>query len=231
MHIKGLIKNSVVDFPGHIAAVVFTGGCNWRCPFCQNAELVIGHASLEDIPPESVLDFLKERYGFLDGLVVSGGEPTLQPDLASWLSQVKELGFAVKLDTNGYRPSVLKAIVDSGLADFVAMDCKSVPSRYGEAVGVPVDLERIEESLAFLRSAGVPYEVRTTVVPGVLSLSDMEELAGFIHGIPRYVLQQFRPEGALSPEFRHVTPHPISVLDEMASRLCELGIPTQVRGN
>jgi pyruvate formate lyase activating enzyme len=230
MHIKGLIKNSLVDFPGHVAAVVFAGGCNFRCPFCQNAELVIGHSNLADIPPESVIEFLKERQGFLDGLVVSGGEPTLQSDWAEWLGQVKGLGFAVKLDTNGYRPDVLAAIVEAGLADYVAMDCKSAPRNYSEAAGLAVDLARIEASLSFLRAAHIPYELRTTVVPGLLDLGDMDELARFVQGTPCYALQQFRPEGALSPEFQLVTPYPIAILQEMASRLETLGIPTVLRG-
>ena len=230
MHIKGLIKNSLVDFGGHIAAVVFTGGCNFCCPFCQNAELVTGHQQLSNIPEAEILGFLQERRGFLDGLVISGGEPTLQPDLGPWLAQIREIGLAIKLDTNGYRPQALASLIQNGLVDFVAMDIKSVPQRYHEAAGVPVDLARIQESLSILRSSGVAHELRTTVVPGIINPEDMDALAKFIAGDSPYALQQYRPEGVLRPEFQGLTPYPISILEKMAARLCALGIPAIVRG-
>jgi pyruvate formate lyase activating enzyme len=164
MNIAGLQKMTLLDFPGRVACTVFLGGCNFRCPFCHNSELFMGKPEklMED---EEFFAFLKSRKGLLDGVCVSGGEPTLYPGLEEMLRRIKALGFAVKLDTNGSRPEVLKALVEKGLVDHVAMDVKNGPQQYGETTGTPgVSLEKIEESLRFLMTDAVSYELRTTVV-------------------------------------------------------------------
>ena len=164
MTISGLQKMTLLDFPGKVACTVFLHGCNYRCPFCHNAELLEGKAE-PLMTVEELLTFLKKRVGLLDGVCVSGGEPTLSSGLRDLLAAIKELGYAVKLDTNGSRPGVLKALVAEGLVDYVAMDIKNAPSRYAETVGLPkVDLAAIEESAAFLMSGAVGSEFRTTVV-------------------------------------------------------------------
>lgn len=162
--ICGLQKMTLLDFPGKIACTVFLGGCNFRCPFCHNSELFMGKPEklMED---EEFFAFLKSRKGLLDGVCVSGGEPTLYKDLPVFLEKIKEMGFLVKLDTNGYRPQVLKDLVENKLVDYVAMDVKNSPAMYGQTVGLEkMDLAAIEESLRFLIGGSVDYELRTTLV-------------------------------------------------------------------
>lgn len=162
--ICGLQKMTLLDFPGKIACTVFLGGCNFRCPFCHNSELFMGKPEklMED---EEFFAFLKSRKGLLDGVCVSGGEPTLYKDLPVFLEKIKEMGFLVKLDTNGYRPQVLKDLVENKLVDYVAMDVKNSTATYGQTVGLEkMDLAAIEESLRFLIGGSVDYELRTTLV-------------------------------------------------------------------
>ena len=177
MHIHGLQKLAMVDYPGKLAATVFTGGCNLRCPFCHNALLVTRLAASPEIPAADVLDFLAARRGLLDGVVLSGGEPLLQPDAADFLRRVREMGFSVKLDTNGCYPDALAAILEEGLADYVAMDVKNSPRRYGETVGVPdFDLAPVEESIRLLRNSGVAHEFRTTLVRELHREEDLDAI-------------------------------------------------------
>ena len=165
---------TLLDFPGRVACTVFLGGCNFRCPYCHNSELFDGTAE-PVMDHEQLLSFLAKRKGILDGVCITGGEPTLQPGLEDLLRAIKELGYPVKLDTNGYRPEVLKKLVEAGLVDYVAMDIKNGPHRYGEAVGLAkLDLSRIEESIRFLTQDVVDYEFRTTVAE---ELHDEESIA------------------------------------------------------
>ena len=162
--IAGLQKMTLLDFPGKVACTLFLQGCNFRCPFCHNSEL-LPHQGEPLMDAEAFLSFLAKRKGLLDGVCVTGGEPTLCPELPKLLAEIKALGFAVKLDTNGSRPDVLKALAEAGLVDYVAMDVKNCPGRYAETVGLPqYDLGKVEESLRFLLAGSVPYELRTTVV-------------------------------------------------------------------
>ena len=164
MKIVGLQKLTLLDFPGKVACTVFLGGCNFRCPFCHNSDLLDGTAEAP-MDEAAFLDFLKKRTGLLDAVCVSGGEPTLQPELPHFLKSIKEQGFLVKLDTNGYRPEVLQSLVEAGLVDYVAMDVKNGPSHYAATTGHPgIVLDRITQSLRFLIAGDVPYELRTTVV-------------------------------------------------------------------
>ena len=183
MTISGLQKMTLLDFPGKVACTVFLHGCNYRCPFCHNAELLEGKPE-PLMTVEEFLAFLKKRVGLLDGVCVSGGEPTLSPELRDLLADIKELGYAVKLDTNGSRPAVLKALVAEGLVDYVAMDIKNGPSRYAETCGVSkVDLAAIEESAAFLMSGAVESEFRTTVVSPLHDVASIEEMGRWLHNI------------------------------------------------
>ena len=198
MHIHGFQKLALVDYPGKLAATVFTGGCNLRCPFCHNALLVTRLAESPEIPAADVLDFLAARRGLLDGVVLSGGEPLLHPDAADFLRRVREMGFSVKLDTNGCYPEALAAILEAGLADYVAMDVKNSPRRYGETVGVPdFDLAPVEESIRLLRNSGVAHEFRTTLVRELHREEDLDAIAAWLEGAPRYFLQNFVDSGNL----------------------------------
>ena len=199
MNIKGLVKSSFVDFPGRIAVVVFTAGCNFRCPYCHNSDLVLHPQGLQDIEPDEVLAFLARRSGLIDGLVITGGEPTLQEDLIEFCRSIVEIGIAVKLDTNGSRPGVIQRLLAEGLLDYIAMDIKATFARYSLATGVSSDVGKIQESIELIRSSDIDYEFRTTVVPGIISPGDIEIIAQGIAGAQRYVLQQFRPLSTLAP--------------------------------
>ncbi len=180
MKIMGLQKLTLLDFPGKIACTVFLGGCNFRCPFCHNSELLDGCGeALMDM--DGLLSFLRKRQGMLDAVCVSGGEPTLQPELPQLLKEIKALGFAVKLDTNGYRPQVLKALVADNLVDYVAMDVKNSPNCYGATTGLTkVDQAALEESLRFLIGGTVDYELRTTVVQELHSDDSIQEMGQWL---------------------------------------------------
>lgn len=200
MRIAGLQKLTLLDFPGRTAATVFTPGCNFRCPFCHNADLVVGTGDLNavgndapaDVSTEDFFAFLRKRQGLLDGVCITGGEPLLQPGLADFCARVRELGYAVKLDTNGSFPDQLQALVAAGLVDYVAMDVKNAPTRYAETIGRPeFNLVPIEESLAYLRTNTVPYELRTTVVRELHTADDLRALARWIEGTPAWFLQSY----------------------------------------
>ena len=198
MRICGLQKLSMVDYPDKLAATVFTGGCDLRCPFCHNAPLVTRVAESPALSVEEVLTFLKSRRGLLDGVVLSGGEPLLQPDAAEFLEAVRSLGFSVKLDTNGCHPEALADVLDRGLVDYVAMDIKNRREKYALTVGVPdFDPAPVEESVKLLRAGSVPFEFRTTVVREFHTADDIRAIGAWLEGSPRYVLQKFVDSGDL----------------------------------
>ena len=180
MKITGLQKLTLLDYPGKVACTVFLGGCNFRCPFCHNSDLLDGKAAalMDDT---AFLDFLKKRTGLLDAVCVSGGEPTLQHELPHFLKRIKDMGFLVKLDTNGYRPEVLQSLVEAGLVDYVAMDVKNSPSQYAATTGLPgMDLKRIEQSLQYLIGSGIAHEFRTTVVEELHSEDSILEMGRWL---------------------------------------------------
>ena len=204
MHLCGLQKLSLVDYPGKLAATVFTGGCNLRCPFCHNAGLVTRLSGTPVLPTEEVLRFLAGRRGLLEGVVLTGGEPLLQPDAAGFLRVVRELGFAVKLDTNGCFPHRLAPLLEQGLVDYVAMDVKNTPAKYPQTVGVPdFDPAPVRESVRLLMEGRVAFEFRTTVVRELHTADDLAELGRWLRGAPVYALQNFRDSGDLIGEGLH----------------------------
>ncbi|HMM05560.1 MAG TPA: anaerobic ribonucleoside-triphosphate reductase activating protein [Clostridiales bacterium] len=198
MKICGLQKMTLLDYPGKVACTVFTGGCNFRCPFCHNASLVLHQDKQRLVLTEDFFSFLRKRQGILDGVCITGGEPLLQADIADFLYQVKSLGFAVKLDTNGSFPQRLNELVQEGLLDYVAMDVKSSPAHYREAAGIePFDFAAIKQCIDFLLSEPVDYEFRTTVVKGLHDAIVLQDAASLIAGAKRYYLQKFEDSGDL----------------------------------
>ncbi|MBO5556031.1 MAG: anaerobic ribonucleoside-triphosphate reductase activating protein [Oscillospiraceae bacterium] len=196
MRIAGLQKLTLLDYPGKVACTVFTGGCNFRCPFCHNSSLVLPERVPEDSSEEEVLAFLKKRQGILDGVAITGGEPLLHKDMGAFLEKVRALGFLVKLDTNGSFPDRLQELVQAGLVDRVAMDIKNAPGLYARTAGVPLlDLAPIERSKEFLLEGRVEYEFRTTVVKGLHTRESLLEAARWIEGAGEYYLQQFKDSG------------------------------------
>lgn len=194
MEFGGFQKLTLLDFPEKVACTVFTKGCNFRCPFCHNAGLVT-HIDDYTVSEEEVLSYLKKRSGMIDGLVITGGEPLLHKEIGSFIRKVKELGFLIKLDTNGSRPDILKELLDEGLLDYVAMDIKNKKEKYNETCGISVDLSDIEKSIGILRNSGVPFEFRTTVSRDLHTAEDIEEIAKWTHGEQKYYLQNFVDSG------------------------------------
>ena len=196
MFLSGLQKLTLLDYPGKVACTVFTGGCNFRCPFCHNASLVLPEQLEAGLDEEEVMAFLKKRAGILDGVAVTGGEPLMHPELDGFLAEIKSLGYLIKLDTNGFFPEHLEAILQAGLTDRVAMDVKNSPALYGKTVGIEgVDLSRVERSRDLLLNGNVEYEFRTTVVKGLHTRESLIEATKWIAGAREYYLQQYKDSG------------------------------------
>lgn len=196
MNIQGFQKMTLLDFPGRVACTVFTGGCNLRCPFCHNGGLVrtpMEHGNMTD----AVLDYLSRRRGILDGVCLTGGEPLLQPDLEDFLFRLHEMGFLIKLDTNGALPKRLSRVLDAGLVDYVAMDVKSSPEGYGRATGSDISPEVFAESMDLIRRSGIPYEFRTTAVKGIHEVNDFCEIGKWLRAEDPYFIQTFVDSGNL----------------------------------
>lgn len=195
MVICGIQKLTLLDYPGKVACTIFTGGCNFRCPFCHNADLVTGRPEVT-VTGEEIFRFLRKRQGLLDGVCISGGEPLLQPDLEDFIRGVRSLGYSVKLDTNGSMPDKLESLAEKGLLDYVAMDLKNAPEHYGRTIGAETyDVGNIDRSIRFLMGGEIPYEFRTTVVREFHQKADFEEMGRWIEGADQYFLQQFMDSG------------------------------------
>lgn len=199
MNVQGYQKLTLLDFPGRTACTVFTGGCNLRCPFCHNAGLVRTPLAGPNLTDE-VLVYLQKRRGILDGVCITGGEPLLQPDLEDFLRKVKEMGYAVKLDTNGTLPRRLEAILATKLVDYVAMDIKSSPDGYAAATGTDADVSAVTDSLSLLRHSGIPFELRTTAVRGIHTAADFAAIGEWLGDVPAYFIQRFVDSGQLLGE-------------------------------
>ncbi|MDI9569722.1 MAG: anaerobic ribonucleoside-triphosphate reductase activating protein [Pseudomonadota bacterium] len=199
MKIGGWRRFSLIDYPGRIGAVVFTQGCNFRCPYCHNPELVDPRRFGKTIPAEDILAFLSGRRGKLDAVTVTGGEPTLQRGLADFLTRVKEMGFLVKLDTNGAAPAILARLLEKGLVDYIAMDVKGPLDKYAAITGVAVDAGVIVASVSLISASGIAHEFRTTLAAPFLTPEDVVVTAGLIPSRSRYVLQRFAPAEHLAP--------------------------------
>lgn len=220
MTIRGLVPTSLVDYPGEMCTTLFFSGCNLRCPWCHNRELVEEPGTLPEIKPEEVYKLLQERQNWVQAVCLTGGEPTLAPGLFNFISTLKGLGFKVKLDTNGTRPRVLSRLLEADLVDYVAMDIKGPPAKYRLAAGVPVEMEAVETSINLLKKGTTRYEFRTTVVPDLLTEEDLLAIGKWLSGAPCYVLQRFVPrENVLEEKYRHLSSGNPEFLRQVASRL------------
>jgi len=218
----GWQKCSLIDFPGKICAILFTKGCSFRCPFCHNPGLVLPeHLAQEQLDEKAVFAFLHKRKGLLDGVVVSGGEPTIHADLPEFLASIKAMGFAIKLDTNGDHPEMLESLIRKNLVDYWAMDRKASLPRYAQIAGVPIDTQKIEQSSSLIIQSGLPYEFRTTLVRELHPPEEAELIARELQGVDRFILQQFRPLITLDPKLQTASPY----TDEEMTSLCERAKP------
>ena len=224
LSIKGFVETSFLDWPGKVVSVLFLPGCNFRCPFCHNHALVLNPGGLEEIPRTYIMARLAELEGWVDGVCISGGEPTIHPHLPSLIEQIKRLGLPVKLDTNGSRPSVLHSLVEEGLVDCVAMDVKAplYEVNYARAAGVPVDLEKIRESICLLKKGKGDYHFRTTIVPALHKGEDLLHLAHHLSGSSSLTLQNFNPDDPLDPRLKGTSPYTEEWLHEMQERISSI---------
>ena len=243
MKIHGLNKLTLLDYPGHMACLIFTGACNYRCPFCHNASLVLNPNSQPALSEEEIFAFLQSRKGILEGVCISGGEPTLQADLPEFIRKIRAMGFHVKLDTNGSRPGILKGLLDEGLLDYVSMDIKNTPEKYLTTIGIPAETtsgctpagnchsnksisgfdnlitDSVRQSAELLMQSGVPYEFRTTVVKELHSKEDLLTIGKWLNGAKAYYLQSFRDSetlgGAAPGQFHAYEPEQMRVFRDM----------------
>lgn len=212
MILGGLQKTTFIDFPGKIAATVFTSGCFFRCPWCFSPELVLTEKIKNQprISEAEFFDFLKKRKKLLEGIVICGGEPTVHRELPGFIKKIKKFGYAVKLDTNGSNPEMLQRLINKNLLDYIAMDIKAPleNKKYNEATGVKINLNKIKKSTELIKnSAGLDYEFRTTVVPGIHTKEDIIQIARGIAPAKKYYLQNFRPEKTIDPKFEKIKPY------------------------
>ena len=228
MNIQGFQKMTLLDFPGNVAATVFTGGCNFRCPFCHNASIVLEKdPSLFD--EKDVLDYLTMRAKMLDGVCITGGEPLLNRDISVFIKKIKDLGLKVKLDTNGSFPDVLENLIDEGLIDYAAVDIKNSKEKYNTTIGAPnFSLDKIDKTIALLKQGKIDYEFRTTVVKEFHDLEDMEKIGMWLKGDCKYFIQSFKDSGDLICDGLHA--HDKNILHEMLSTVKKHLPNAQLRG-
>jgi pyruvate formate lyase activating enzyme len=212
VEIKGLEKFAPKDFPGFIAATVFLGGCNFRCPFCHNADLVLRANSMPTFPTDYFLAFLDVRKDWLDGVCITGGEPLMHKELDALLTIIKERDLLVKLDTNGAYPRHLDSLIRKGLVDHVAMDVKTSFDKYPEAVGGPVRIEDINSSITLIKESDLDYTFRTTAVPGLVDREDIKKISGLLDGAKMFRIQQYVPNNTLQSEYQDIKPYPAEQL-------------------
>lgn len=226
MLISGITKLTLLDFPEKTACIIFTAGCNFRCGYCHNPEFVLLERLKEIekgfIPETVIFNFLKRRQGMLQGVVITGGEPTLQPDLSDFIRKVRSLGYAVKLDTNGNRPEVLRALLEEGLLDYVAMDFKTDFVFYPELSGKGADPRAVKESFELLREGSVPYEFRTTLVQEIHTDAVLREMRQQLIGVKRYYLQPFRSDIVLHPKFEGMHAFSDEEMEQLADFFAEV---------
>jgi len=231
MEIGGLQKTTLIDFPGRIAATIFLCGCNFRCPWCYSSELVLPEKikNQPKITEKEFFEFLKSRKELLDGVVICGGEPTVNKDLPEFIKKIKNLGFLVKLDTNGSNPRMLKNLIDKKLVDYIALDIKGPKEKYSQFTGVKIDTKKIQESIDILMGDEIDYEFRSTIVPSLHTKEDVIEMAKWIKGAKRYYLQNFRPEKTIDKKFEKIKPYPQEFLLEIQKIISPFFETCQIR--
>jgi len=229
MLIGGLQKFSLIDYPGKICAIIFTQGCNFKCGYCHNPELVQADQFISPLPEEEVFSFLKTRKNKLDAVSITGGEPTLQPDLVQFIQQLKKIGFLVKLDSNGTRPEILSKLIKENLLDYIAMDIKGPLDKYEEIVGAKLNLKNIQQSIKMIMNSDIDYEFRTTIVKSQLNPAEIKKIVQLIHGAKLYIMQKFVATKANDPKFLKAKTYTDQEFTELKKELLEYVQDCQIR--
>lgn len=214
--IKGWQKVSLIDFPPYTVSVIFLGGCNFRCSFCHNPDLVLRAEEVLGIELDDILEYIEKKKMWIDGVCITGGEPTLHKDLPEMISKIREKGMKIKLDTNGTDPEMVSRLIDKKLVDHIAMDIKSSLEKYGEVCGVTVNKEKIKKSISLIRDSKISYEFRTTVVPGLVGKEDISKIGKMLQGSKKYVIQNFRGgTNLIDDALKDIEPFSSQELEEM----------------
>ena len=231
LHIKGIQKMSLVDFEPYAVTTLFFGNCNWRCPYCQNPDLITKFNELPDINPEEVLEFLKSRKKWIDGVCITGGEPTLNKDLPDFIKKIKEIGLLVKFDTNGSNPKMLEHLIKDKIIDYIAMDIKSSLEGYDNATKVKVNKGDIKKSVELIKKKDIDYEFRITVVPDLFNKEDADKMGKWLKGAKRFYIQQFRGSmGVLDLGYANKNPFSAQELREFRGILKKYMGMVEIRG-
>ncbi|MBR9691445.1 anaerobic ribonucleoside-triphosphate reductase activating protein [Candidatus Woesearchaeota archaeon] len=228
--IKGWQKTSLIDYSPYTASVIFTGGCSFNCGYCHNPELVVHHSAIDDIKEKDILDYLKQKKMWVDGVCITGGEPTIHPDLPKLIDKIKKIGMNVKLDTNGSNPPIIEELLRRKLVDYFAMDIKNVLDKYDDVAGVKVDKEKIKKSIDLIKNSGVDHEFRTTVVPGLVGKKEIFLIGKMLKGSKKFVIQNFRGTRPLiDSKMQEIKPYSMEQLEEMKEIASEYFEKVEVR--
>ena len=228
MNIRGIYKTSLIDFPGKISSVLFTGGCNLRCGYCHNPKLACNSCDLMHYSNDEALGILQKRRGLIEAVTISGGEPTIAKNILQFIGRLKGMGLSIKIDTNGLNPQVIRALVDEAMVDYVAIDVKTSPEKYESLSGKKIDFSKIFETIDCVRTSGMEYEIRTTCLPRFVTLDDFASIRSAIGLVNRYYLQQFVNTVTLDDSFNRIQPYPLETLLEFKNfvsafaRICEI---------
>jgi pyruvate formate lyase activating enzyme len=228
---NGIYKTSVVNYPGRVCTVLFVGGCNLKCGYCYNGDLVNNADALESYSSEDILSILKKRQNLIDAVTISGGEPTIYKGLLPFLKELKTLpGFSVKLDTNGLNPDIVKSALEENLIDMIALDIKTSPAKYSTLTAVEIDFSKVLQTLSIIKDYGVDYELRTTAVPGFMSIEDLEEIKAAVGTVTNYHIQQFIPDNTLDPAFSDLYPFSKQELESFRKSILTFAKNCSIKG-
>ncbi|MDY6787060.1 MAG: anaerobic ribonucleoside-triphosphate reductase activating protein [candidate division WOR-3 bacterium] len=231
INIKGIQGISLIDYPGKVATTIFTAGCNFRCPFCHNPELIEDVRDENTITTDRIFSILSKRRNFIDGVCITGGEPLINENIIEFIELLKgKTGLDIKIDTNGYTPDILRKIIDRGLVQYIAMDIKTSPQRYYEAAGIDMKSERIIKSIDIIMASSIPYEFRTTVVPGIVESGDIREICSVISGADKYALQQYRNGKTLDSRYSDIHPYKPEKIEKMRDIAKQFIENVEIRG-
>ena len=230
INIKGVQKTSLIDYPGNVVSTIFLSRCNFRCPFCHNPELVFDEVE-KDVDVDEFLEFLESKKGWIEGICITGGEPTLHLGLKEFMQRVKQMGMKIKLDTNGTAPAIMKELIEAGLVDYIAMDIKASFENYDKVVNARVDKDKIKQSIELLKLGKVDYEFRTTIVPGLFDEKEAHSIGEMLKGAKRYCLQQYRnADKVLDEAYQDKDPYLVPELQGFAKILEDYVDKVEIRG-